>query len=93
MSAIDLRTEIMQLLQQERNESILTTIRALLKRDDQGEAFETTDDELAELEEIDRRRKVGLDTYVSLDEAMRTIRAGLRGPLSDKLTLRKADQP
>lgn len=78
MSAIDLRTEILQLLQKERNESILTTIRSLLKRDDKGEAFDITDDELAELEEIDRRRKAGLDTYVSLDEAMRTIREGGR---------------
>lgn len=78
MSAIDLRTEIMQLLQKERNESILSTIRSLLKRDDKGAAFDITDAELAELEEIDRRRKAGLDTYVSLDEAMRTIREGGR---------------
>ena len=78
MSAIDLRTEIVQLLQKERNESVLTTIRSLLKRDEKGEDFVITDDELAELEEIDRRRKAGLDTYVSLDEAMRMIREGRR---------------
>lgn len=78
MSAIDLRTEIFQLLQQERNESILATIRALLKRDEKGTDFDITDDELAELEEIDRRRKAGQDTYVSLDEAMRMIREGRR---------------
>ena len=78
MSAIDLRTEIMQLLQKERNESLLATIRALLTREGKEGAFEITDDELAELEEIDRRRKAGLDTYVSLDEAMRTIREGRR---------------
>lgn len=78
MGAIDLRTEILQLLQKERNESILATIRALLKRDEKGEGFNITDDELAELEEIDRRRKAGLDTYVSLDEAMRMIRADRR---------------
>lgn len=78
MSAIDLRAEILQLLQKERNESILATIRSLLKRDEQEEGFDITDDELAELEEIDRRRKVGLDTYVSLDEAMRMIRADRR---------------
>lgn len=78
MSAIDLRTEIVQLLQQERNESILATIRSLLKRDDKGADFDITDDELAELEEIDRRRKAGLDTYVSLDDAMRMIREGRR---------------
>jgi hypothetical protein len=75
MSAIDLRTEIVQLL---RNESILATIRSLLKRDDKEEAFDITDAELVELEEIDRRRKAGLDTYVTLDEAMRTIREGGR---------------
>ncbi|MCC6399490.1 MAG: hypothetical protein IT227_01910 [Flavobacteriales bacterium] len=78
MSAIDLRAEIIQLVQQERNESILATIRSLLKRDEKGEGFDITDDELAELEEIDRRRKSGLDTYVSLDEAMRMIREGRR---------------
>lgn len=78
MSAIDLRAEIVQLLQQERNESILATIRSLLKRNEKGEGFDITDDELAELEEIDRRRKAGLDTYVSLEEAMRMIREGRR---------------
>lgn len=78
MSAIDLRTEIVQLLQKERNESILATIRSLLKRDEKGEDFDITEDELAELEEIDRRRKAGLETYVSLDEAMRMIRSGRR---------------
>ena len=78
MSATDLRTEIVQLLQQERNESILATIRALLKRDEKGTDFDITDDELAELEEIDRRRKAGQDTYVGLDEAMRMIREGRR---------------
>ncbi len=78
MSSIDLRTEIVQLLQSERNESVLATIRSLLKRDSKGQDFDITDDELAELEEIDRRRKAGLDTYVSLDEAMRMIREGRR---------------
>ncbi len=78
MSAIDLRTEIVQLLQSERNESVLATIRSLLKRDGQGQDFDITDDELAELEEIDRRRKAGLDTYVSLDDTMRMIREGRR---------------
>lgn len=78
MSAIDLRAEILQLLQKERNESILATIRSLLKRDEKEEGFDITDDELAELEEIDRRRKAGTDTYVSLDEAMRMIREGRR---------------
>lgn len=78
MSSIDLRTEIVQLLQSERNESVLATIRSLLKRDSKGQDFDITDDELAELEEIDRRHKAGLDTYVSLDEAMRMIREGRR---------------
>ena len=78
MSAIDLRAEIVQLLQKERNESVLATIRSLLRRDEKGVDFDITDDELAELEEIDRRRKAGLDTYVSLDEAMHMIRQGRR---------------
>lgn len=78
MSAIDLRTEIVQLLQKERNESVLATIRSLLKRDEKGKDFDISDDELAELEEIDRRRKAGLDTYVNLEEAMRMIRQDRR---------------
>lgn len=78
MNPIGLRAEIIQLLQKERNESILATIHSLLKRDSRGQDFDITDDELAELEEIDRRRKAGLDTYVSLDEAMRMIREGRR---------------
>lgn len=78
MCTFDLRAEIIQLLQKERNESILGTIRSLLKRDEKGADFDITEDELAELEEIDRRRKAGLDTYVRLDEAMRMIRADRR---------------
>ena len=42
--------------------SELATTRSLLKRDEKGDDFNITDDELAELEEIDRRRKAGLDT-------------------------------
>ncbi|HRN37401.1 MAG TPA: hypothetical protein PLY76_09490 [Flavobacteriales bacterium] len=84
MSAIDLRAEIVPLLQSERNESVLSTIRSLLKRDDHGKDFDITDDELAELEEIDRRRKAGLDTYVSLDEAMRMIRLAIGDRLPSK---------
>lgn len=87
MSAIDLRAEILQLLQKERNESVLATIRSLLKRDEKEEDFVITDDELAELEEIDRRRKAGLDTYKSLDEAMRMIREGRPRRLLDHLPL------
>lgn len=93
MSAIDLRAEILQLLQKERNESVLATIRSLLKRDDKEEAFDITDDELAELKEIDRRRKAGLDTYVGLDEAMRMIREGRRALFAVNLPLEQVYQP
>ena len=37
---------------------------------------EFTEDEFAELREIDRRRKAGLDTYLSVEDAMRMIREG-----------------
>ncbi|MBS1546321.1 MAG: hypothetical protein JST38_03035 [Bacteroidetes bacterium] len=77
MTAIDLRAEILQLLQQEESTGLLERIRSLLKR--QQDTEELSDEELAELREIERRQESGEDTYVSMEEAMRMARGTLRG--------------
>ena len=41
-----------------------------------GSSDDFTEEELAELQEIDRRRKAGLDTYLSVEDAMRMISEG-----------------
>jgi hypothetical protein len=75
MSAIDLRAEILQLLQKEESTSLLERIRSLLKR--QGTADDITSEELAELREIERSQVSGEDEYVSMEEAMRMAREAL----------------
>ncbi len=75
MTAIDLRTEIVQLLQQEQSTSLLERIRTLLKRD--GRSEEISEEEVAELREIERRQESGEDEYVSLEEAMHMAREAL----------------
>ncbi|MBX2980796.1 MAG: hypothetical protein KF905_16035 [Flavobacteriales bacterium] len=77
MSAIDLRTEILRLLQKEESTGVLERIRALLKR--QGDAGDLSEEELSELREIERRQESGEDAYVSMDEAMRMAREALKG--------------
>jgi ribonuclease D len=76
MSTVDLRAEILQLLQQEQSTSLLERIRTLLKRD--GSSDGITEEELAELREIERRQESGEDAYVSLEEAMRMAREALK---------------
>jgi len=50
MSAINLRTEIMHLLQKESNERLLAKISSLLKREGKTEDWDPTDEEVAELD-------------------------------------------
>ena len=76
MTAIDLRAEILQLLQQEESTGLLERIRSLLKR--QQDTEELSDEELAELREIERRQESGEDAYVSMEEALRMARGALK---------------
>ncbi len=76
MTAIDLRAEILQLLQKEESTGLLERIRTLLKR--QQNAEELSDEELAELREIERRQESGEDAYVSMEEALRMARGALK---------------
>ncbi len=77
MTAIDLRAEILQLLQKEESTGLLERIRSLLKR--QQDADQLNEEELAELREIERRQESGEDAYVSMEEAMRMARGALKG--------------
>lgn len=77
MTAMDLRTEILQLLQKEESTGLLERIRSLLKR--QQDARHLSEEELAELREIEGRQESGEDTYVSMEEAMRMARGALGG--------------
>jgi|APTNR8051073442_1049403.scaffolds.fasta_scaffold05366_5 hypothetical protein len=77
MTAIDLRAEILQLLQKEESTGLLERIRSLLKR--QQDADQLNEEELAELREIERRQESGEDDYVSMEEAMRMARGALKG--------------
>ncbi|HMZ50311.1 MAG TPA: hypothetical protein PLP28_15105, partial [Flavobacteriales bacterium] len=75
MTAIDLRAEILQLLQKEESTGLLERIRSLLKR--QQDTDQLNEEELAELREIERRQESGEDAYVSMEEAMRMARGAL----------------
>ncbi|HNI04966.1 MAG: hypothetical protein JST41_14655 [Bacteroidetes bacterium] len=77
MTAIDLRAEILQLLQKEESTGLLERIRSLLKR--QQDTDQLNEEELAELREIERRQESGEDAYVSMEEAMRMARGALKG--------------
>lgn len=77
MTAIDLRAEILQLLQKEESTGLLERIRSLLKR--HQDTDQLNEEELAELREIERRQESGEDAYVSMEEAMRMARGALKG--------------
>ncbi|MBX2973253.1 MAG: hypothetical protein KF797_09130 [Flavobacteriales bacterium] len=80
MSAIDIRTEIIQLLGEERNTSILEAIRMLLRREE--EEAETDEDFTAEeLAELDAQRAdhmSGRSRSYTEEESIRMIREGFK---------------
>ncbi len=75
MSAADLRTEIIQLLREERNTSILEAIRMLLRRDEADTDEDFTAEELAELDKRCARRMSGESKGSSAEESIRMLRA------------------
>ncbi len=75
MTAIELRSEIMQLLREESNTAVLEAIRMLLRREE-AEKEEITDEELAELEAQRADRISGKTKFVSEEESIRMIREG-----------------
>ncbi len=76
MSTPELKLDLLERLIQLQDNDILRKIKALLDSDEVSE--ELTDDELAELEELRKRRLDGSETYVPLEEAMRMAREALK---------------
>jgi hypothetical protein len=77
MTAIELRSEIMQLLRGESNTAVLEAIRMLLRREEAEE--EITDEELAELDEQRADRISGKTRFVGEEDSIRMIREGGKG--------------
>jgi hypothetical protein len=77
MSTSDLKLSLMERLALVQDAGFLQRLKQIFD-EELGTGDEFTDEELAELQEIDRRRKAGLDTYLSVEEAMRTLREGRR---------------
>lgn len=78
MTTIELRTEIMRLLREEENTSILEAIRLLLRREEAEEDTYTEED----IAELDRRREERLRGDVpahGVEESLRLAREGYKG--------------
>lgn len=78
MTTIELRTEIMRLLREEENTSILEAIRLLLRREEAEEDTYTEED----IAELDRRRVERLRGDVpahGVEESLRLAREGYKG--------------
>ncbi|MBL0126890.1 MAG: hypothetical protein IPP83_05400 [Flavobacteriales bacterium] len=76
MTAIELRTEILQLISQEENTSVLEAIKLLLRREDGDTDNDISDEELAELEQQRQDRISGKLKFHSEEESLRIIRQG-----------------
>lgn len=79
MTALDLQTEIMQLLREERNTSILEAIRMLLRRDEGEADDEFTAEEVAELDAQRADHLSGKSRSYTAEESIRMIREGFKG--------------
>ena len=76
MTAIDLQTEIIQLLREERNTSILEAIRMLLRRAEADTDEDFTAEELAELDAQRADHLSGKSKSYTAEESIRMIREG-----------------
>ncbi len=79
MSTIDLRAEIMQMIKDERDTSVLEAIRILLQRVRQGQ--EDDDFTAEEIAELDRRRAEylrGDGISYTAEESLQRLRSGKR---------------
>ncbi len=79
MTAIDLQTEIIQLLREERNTGILEAIRMLLRREETEADVDFTAEELAELDAQRAEHLSGKSKSYSAEESIRMIREGFKG--------------
>lgn len=78
MSAIDIQTEIIQLLREERNTSILEAIRMLLRREEADTDEDFTAEELAELDAQRADHLSGKSKSYTVEESIRMIREGFK---------------
>lgn len=76
MNTIDLQTEIIQLLREERNTSILEAIRMLLRRDESDTDEDFTPEELAELDAQRAEHLRRESKSYTAEESIRMIRDG-----------------
>ncbi|MBK9599045.1 MAG: hypothetical protein IPO60_12185 [Flavobacteriales bacterium] len=76
MTAIDLQTEITQLLRREQNISVLEAIRMLLRREEVQDEDELTDEEVAGFNEELAKRDRGEIKFHTEEESIRLIRHG-----------------
>ena len=77
MSTSDLKLSLMERLALVQDAGFLQRLKQIFDKE-LGSDDDFTEEELAELREIDRKRKEGLDTYLSVEDAMRMIREGRR---------------
>ncbi len=78
MSAVDLRTEIVQMIEREQDTSILEAIRTLLhklRHTDEGDQG-LSDEEVEELDTQRAERISGKVEFLSEEESIRMIRSG-----------------
>lgn len=75
MSTSDLKLSLMERLALVQDAGFLQRLKQIFDHE-LGSSDDFTEEELAELQEIDRRRKAGLDTYLSVEDAMRMISEG-----------------
>lgn len=75
MSTSELKLNLLERLALVQDAGLLQRLKQVFDRELVG-SDDFTEDELAELQEIDRRRMAGLDTYLSMEDAMRMIREG-----------------
>ncbi|MBK6410180.1 MAG: hypothetical protein IPF78_10835 [Flavobacteriales bacterium] len=78
MTTLELRAEIKQLLNREKNTSVLEAIRMLLRREDAETDDDFTDEELAELEQRRARYVSGESKPHTVEESMRLAREGFK---------------
>ena len=77
MTAIDLRTEIVQMLKDEHDTSILEAIRTLLYKLRQAEeADDLTDEDIAELDQRRAEYLRGEGTSYTMEESLSSLRKG-----------------
>ncbi len=76
MSTSDLKLSLVQRLLLEQDATFLQRIKDLFDRRERTDV-DLTDDELAELREIERKQESGEEAYISMEDAMRMAREAL----------------